>query len=237
MAKKRGTDKVENTRNLIFAVVIAIGITLVGLGVYLSSGLAQNTTPADGEDYALIENADRVRKGDPIKVYEFFSYGCVHCRNFDPELDAWLTTTADDVAFSRKPAAFSRTWTLLGQGYLALEQANAVEGNHAKLFSAVHDFGKTFRSGQEMADYLDSKELPAAEFMRAFNNPKVRRKLAQAETEGSRYKVQSVPTMVVAGKYTVDMGNGMQRALEVVDYLITQERAKRTGDSAVANGP
>ena len=234
MAKKRGTDKVETTRNAIFGVIIAIGVALVGLGIYLSSGLAQNATPTEGEDYALIENADRIRIGDPINVYEFFSYGCVHCRNFDPELEEWLVTTEEDVAFSRKPAAFSRTWTLLGQGYLALEQADALEGNHAKLFSAVHDFGKTFRSGQEIADYLDSETLPAAEFMRAFNSPKVRRKLSQAETDSRRYNVQSVPTMIVAGKYTVDMGNGMQRALEVVDYLIGQERTERAGGVATA---
>ena len=234
MAKKRGTDKIETTRNAIFGVIIAIGVALVGLGIYLSSGLAQNATPTEGEDYALIENADRIRIGDPINVYEFFSYGCVHCRNFDPELEEWLVTTDEDVAFSRKPAAFSRTWTLLGQGYLALEQADALEGNHAKLFSAVHDFGKTFRSGQEIADYLDSETLPAAEFMRAFNSPKVRRKLSQAETDSRRYNVQSVPTMIVAGKYTVDMGNGMQRALEVVDYLIGQERTERGGGVATA---
>lgn len=234
MAKKRGTDKVETTRNAIFGVIIAIGVALVGLGIYLSSGLAQNATPTEDEDYALIENADRIRIGDPINVYEFFSYGCVHCRNFDPELEEWLVTTDEDVAFSRKPAAFSRTWTLLGQGYLALEQADALEGNHAKLFSAVHDFGKTFRSGQEIADYLDSETLPAAEFMRAFNSPKVRRKLSQAETDSRRYNVQSVPTMIVAGKYTVDMGNGMQRALEVVDYLIGQERTERAGGVATA---
>ncbi|MDB3996042.1 thiol:disulfide interchange protein DsbA/DsbL [bacterium] len=234
MAKKRGTDKVETTRNAIFGVIIAIGVALVGLGIYLSSGLAQNATPTEGEDYALIESADRIRIGDPINVYEFFSYGCVHCRNFDPELEEWLVTTDEDVAFSRKPAAFSRTWTLLGQGYLALEQADALEGNHAKLFSAVHDFGKTFRSGQEIADYLDSETLPAAEFMRAFNSPKVRRKLSQAETDSRRYNVQSVPTMIVAGKYTVDMGNGMQRALEVVDYLIGQERTERAGGVATA---
>lgn len=234
MAKKRGTDKVETTRNAIFGVIIAIGVALVGLGIYLSSGLAQNATPTEGEDYALIENADRIRIGDPINVYEFFSYGCVHCRNFDPELEEWLVTTEEDVAFSRKPAAFSRTWTLLGQGYLALEQADALEGNHAKLFSAVHDFGKTFRSGQEIADYLDSETLPAAEFMRAFNSPKVRRKLSQAETDSRRYNVQSVPTMIVAGKYAVDMGNGMQRAFEVVDYLIGQERTERGGGVATA---
>ena len=234
MAKKRSTDKVETTRNAIFAVIIAIGVALVGLGIYLSSGLAQNATPVEGDDYLVIENPDRIRVVDPIKVYEFFSYGCVHCRNFDPELEEWLTTTADDVAFSRKPAAFSRTWTILGQGYLALEQADALAGNHAKLFSAVHDCGKTFRSGQEIADYLDSEELPAAEFMRAFNSPKVRRKLSQAETDSRRYNVQSVPTMIVAGKYTVDMGNGMQRALEVVDYLIGQERLERAGGVATS---
>jgi hypothetical protein len=40
--------------------------------------------------------------------------------------------------------------------------------------------------------------------------------------------------MVVAGKYTVDMGNGMQRALKVVDYLITRERSERASGKVTA---
>ena len=58
MAKKRSTDKVETTRNAIFAAIIAIGVALVGLGIYLSSGLAQNATPVEGDDYLVIENPD-----------------------------------------------------------------------------------------------------------------------------------------------------------------------------------
>lgn len=227
MAKKGKADKVETTRNAIFAVIIAIGAAMVLAGIYFSSGLAQNATPEDGDDYALIGDSDRIRVGDPITVYEFFSYGCVHCRNFDPILEEWLETAPDDVDFARKPAAFSRTWTLLGQGYLVLEQLDALDDHHEKLFSAVHDFGKTFRSGREIADYLDSESLPAAEFIRAFNSPKVRRSLAAAENQSRRYSISSVPTMVVAGKYRVSMNNGMQRALEVVDYLIAEERLQR----------
>ena len=66
MAKKGKADKVETTRNAIFAVIIAIGAAMVLAGIYFSSGLAQNATPEDGDDYALIEDSDRIRVGDPI---------------------------------------------------------------------------------------------------------------------------------------------------------------------------
>jgi thiol:disulfide interchange protein DsbA len=227
MVKKSKTDKVERTRNIIFAAIIAVGAVFVVTGIYFSSGLAQNTIPKEGEDYSLILDPDRTRLGDPITVYEFFSYGCVFCRNFDPKLEDWLATVSKDVEFSRKPAAFSQAWTVLAQAYLALEHSGALEVNHGRLFSAVHDFGKTFRSGQEIADYLDSDELPAADFMRAFNDPKIRRSLTRAESDSRRYTIKSVPTMVVAGKYSVEMNNGMQRALEVVDYLVARERNER----------
>ena len=107
MAKKGKADKVETTRNAIFAVIIAIGAAMVLAGIYFSSGLALNATPEDGDDYALIEDSDRIRVGDPITVYEFFSYGCVHCRNFDPILEEWLETAPDDVDFARKPPNIS----------------------------------------------------------------------------------------------------------------------------------
>ena len=86
-----------------------------------------------------------------------------------------------------------------------------------------------FSSGEAIADYLDSDELPAADFMRAFNSRDVARRLNRAEQDTRRVGIRAVPTLVVAGKYRVGMLNGEARAREVVDYLIEQERALMQG--------
>ena len=66
-------------------------------------------------------------------------------------------------------------------------------------------------------------------FMRAFNSASVRRKLSRAADDTRRYQIASVPTLVVAGKYRVSMDNGAQRALQVADWLVTEERKRISG--------
>ena len=115
---------------------------------------------------------------------------------------------------------------MLGQAYLALEHANALEENHERMFNAIHNAGKRFSNGRGIADYLDSSNLSANDFMRAFDSNSVSRKLSQATEDTMRYQIAAVPTLVVAGKYRVSMKNGAQRALQVTDWLIEQERTR-----------
>lgn len=222
-AKRKAADRVAATRSIVLGLMGALGVALVGLGIYFSSGSSHNEIPQLGTDFELIENADRPRSRGPIEVAEFFSYGCIHCKNFDPEFAAWAASADQDVLVKRRPATFSPSWTLLGQAYLALEHADAIEGNHGRLFSAVHDARKRFPSGRDIAEHLDSPEFSADDFMRAFNSSSVSRKLSRAADDTRRYQIGSVPTLVVAGKYRVGMNNGSQRALEVTDWLVKQE--------------
>ena len=232
-AKRKSADRVAATRSIFLGLLGTVGAALIGLGIYFSSGGGHSETPQLGTDFELIENADRPRSKGPIEVAEFFSYGCIHCKNFDPEFAAWAASTSEDVLVKRRPATFSPSWTLLGQAYLALEYANAIEGNHERLFSAVHDARKRFSSGRDIAEHLDSPQLSANDFMRAFNSSSVRRKLSRASDDTRRYQIGSVPTLVVAGKYRVGMSNGTQRALQVADWLVEQERQR----IAEANSP
>ena len=232
--KKSSANKVQLTRNLIlgFMGVLVAGFVLTTL--YLGAGLSQNTIPEAGSDYEIIDNVTLAEPARSLSVEEYFSYGCIHCKNFDPTLEDWLATLPEDVQFQRIPTAFSRAWGVLAQGYFALEKADALEGNHEQLFKGIHNGGRVFSNGEAIADYLDSDELPAAEFMRAFNSRDVARRLNRAEQDTRRVGIRAVPTLVVAGKYRVGMVNGERRALEVVDYLLEQERALRQGQQSPA---
>ena len=227
--KNSSANKVERTRNLILGVMGLLVAGFVLTTLYLGTGLSQNAVPEAGADYEVIDNVTLAQPARSLTVEEYFSYGCIHCKNFDPTLEEWLTTLPEDVQFKRKPTAFSRAWSVLAQGYYALEKADALEGNHEQLFKGIHNGGRVFSSGEAIADYLDSDELPAADFMRAFNSRDVARRLNRAEQDTRRVGIRAVPTLVVAGKSRVGMLNGEARALEVVDYLIEQERALMQG--------
>ena len=54
-------------------------------------------------------------------------------------------------------------------------------------------------------------------------------KLQRADELNRRYRIQSVPTIIVNGKYTTDGGEtgSYEELLELVDELVASERAGR----------
>src|SRR6056297_3583168 len=190
----REQRNVIRLRNTIIAFVVVVAILVIGFGTLYSTGITEGEYQA-GVQYEVIEDPPRRRPGEPILVQEFFSYGCIHCRNFDPLIEDWKKTLPDDVRFERTPVAFSPVWTLLAQSYYALEQAGALEENHDRLFRAIHDNGRQFLSAAMVADYVDGRGISREEFLRIFDSPEVRRQVREAEQAQRDMQISSVPTM------------------------------------------
>lgn len=218
----RTDRKVVRTRNTIIAFVALVAFLVIGYGTVYTTGVTQGEYLA-GEHYRVIDDPPRRRAGEPILVQEFFSYGCVHCRNFDPLLDDWREDMPEGADFARSPAAFSPIWQLLAQTYYALDSLDALEANHLRLFRAIHDNGRQFLSADMIADYIDGNGASKEEFLRAFDSPEVRRHMREAEARQTRFVITSVPTLVVGDKYVVNMDVGRKASLDVVDHLIALE--------------
>ena len=220
----RTDRKVLRTRNTIFASAVIVAILVIGYGTMYTTRVAEGEFVA-GEHYRIIDDPPRRRAGEPILVQEIFSYGCIHCRNFDPLLDDWLDEIPQGASFARSPAVFSPIWQLLARTYYALERLDALEPNHTRLFRAIHDNGKQFLSATMIADYIDGNGATKDEFLRAFNSAEVSRSVREAEALQKKLVITSVPTLVVGGKYVVNMDVGRKASLDVVDLLIALELA------------
>ena len=126
--KKSSANKVQLTRNLIVGFMGVLVAGFVFTTLYLGTGLSQNTVPEAGTDYEVIDNVTLAEPARSLSVEEYFSYGCIHCKNFDPTLEDWLTTLPEDVRFQRTPTAFSRAWGVLAQAYYALGESGCAGG-------------------------------------------------------------------------------------------------------------
>jgi len=214
-------------------IVIGIGFVVIGVaigGLLYSTGSVDVDGVIEGEHYEVVADAPRRRPGVPLTVTEFFSYGCVHCRAFDPLIEDWREGLGEGVAFERVPVAFSPEWAILGQAYLALERAGALAQNHERLFRAIHDNGRRFPSGDQVADFVDGHGVSRADFLAAYNSPEVRRALARNEARQSRLGISSVPSLTVADKYRINMDVGRRQALAVADHLVALEQANPKPD-------
>ena len=162
-------------------------------------------------------------------MVEFFSYGCVHCKNFDPQIERWTEGLPEDVRFKRAPVAFSASWGLLAKAYHAAERLGILEANHQRLFSALHDAGLALNTEDAVVQFFDGHGTDGRSFRRALRDPAVEEALAEDGALARRYGIRAVPTLVVDGRYRIDDPSlSRQQILQVADALIAQAREART---------
>jgi thiol:disulfide interchange protein DsbA len=103
---------------------------------------------------------------------------------------------------------------------------NLVENLHAKMFAAVHVEHRNFGSVDAVADWLAAQGVDRAKFLAQFNSFSVATKAARAKQLTTAYVVDGVPALGIAGRYYTDgtLAKGMDRALQVVDFLLAQTR-------------
>ena len=86
---------------------------LLALLAWFAMSAASSAEPVEGKDYVRLKNPQPVETGKKIEVIEFFSYGCPHCNDLEPILDAWVAKLPPDVQFRRVPVMFQQRWEAL----------------------------------------------------------------------------------------------------------------------------
>jgi thiol:disulfide interchange protein DsbA len=238
LAKAKPDKRLATIRNAVIAFVALVVVCVGGYGLFRSTALDIGDKFVEGTHYAVIDGAPAVPDHGPIRVSEFFSYGCIHCRNFDPIVTDWLRNAPADVKFERVPVTFQPLWRELAQDYYTLESTNALADNHERIFKAIHDNGKQFLTPETMADFVAGHGITREEFLRVFASPATAHAMAVGEQRERRSTANSVPTLMVADHYLVNMDSvPRKRAFDVVDFLVAKIRADRAAQLATPAVP
>jgi len=197
-----------------------------------SASIAQAQNYEVGVNYDLLPIPVETADPNKIEVVEVFSYGCPHCFEFEPSVEAWVARQPSDIQFRRLPAVFRKEWEILAQAYYAAEVLGVVNKVNMPIFEAVHLKGVNPSDPAVLASvFKESAGVNNEEFLKVLNSFGVRSKVLQADAQGRMYRLAGVPTMIVAGKYTVygqnNTGGNVDR-LSVVDFLVAKERAARS---------
>jgi thiol:disulfide interchange protein DsbA len=211
----------------------------VGLSSALAAGAlvlptAQAQTgqkrPEAGEDYLpLAKPAPTDTPAGKVEVIEFFWYSCPHCNAFEPALAEWVKRLPKDVGFKRVPVAFQDSFGPQQRLYFALEAMGLVEKLHSKVFYAIHVEHQRLDQAEAIFEWVAKQGVDKAKFMDQFNSFSAASKLKRAVQLQDAYKVEGVPAMGVAGRFYTDgtHAKGMERVLQVVDYLVGEVRKGR----------
>ena len=208
-----------------FALTAAAAATLAALPAAFAQG--QPFTPKEGENYLVVNPAAPVdTSAGKVEVVEFFSYGCPHCRDFEPIFEKWAAAQPQDVVVRRMHVGFSNAFEPLQRIFFALEAMGLNEKVHTEVFNAILNEKKRLNTLAEVQPWMTERGVDGAKFAAAYKSFGVASKIRRAIELQDAYHVEATPSFGIAGRYYMDPGmtNGFDGMLKTADALIAKLR-------------
>jgi protein dithiol oxidoreductase (disulfide-forming) len=162
-----------------------------------------------------------------IEVIDFFWYGCPHCYDLLPHLLSWRKTMPDDVAYRHVPPVLNPSWEAHAHAYYVSEALGLVGRTHAPLFDAIHRDRRPLHDEQDLSRFFAEHGAEEATFRELWRSFAVTSKVKQATQLARRFRIQSVPSLVVGGTYLTSpsLAGSHEGMIAVLDSLT--DRARR----------
>ena len=185
--------------------------------------------PVEGQDFKRLASPIAPTVPGGVEVIEFFGYWCPHCAAFEPTLDAWARKLPADVHFRRVPVGWQAAQEPYQRLYFAIEALGGRMAVHAKAFKALHEQRMRLERDSDYAAFGTAIGVDGARLLAASNAPAVAAQVNAANQAVKAYRVDSVPSLAVQGRYMTSpqMAAGAERSLQVVDALIAKVRATK----------
>lgn len=183
----------------------------------------------EGESYQRVVPAQptSVAPGK-VEVIEVFWYGCGHCYTLDPAIESWRAKSAAPyVEFVRVPAMWNEMTRMHARVYYTAELLGKLDALHSVAFREIHVNGNQLNTVDRIASFFKQHGVSGEEFQKAFSSFAVENKLQRADFLNRRYRIDSVPTFIVNGKYKTDQGDagGEQQLFALIEELAASENA------------
>lgn len=202
----------------------AIALSLAFVAGASAQGLVE------GKNYARLQNPQPVESGKNIEVIEFFSYGCPHCGELEPALQSWLKNKPADVTLRRIPVMFQPRWETLAKVFYTLDALGEEGKLSPEIFSAIHGKGLVLSNEKEFLDWAASKGLDRKKVEELYGSFAINGKVNRAKQQAQVYNIQSVPTIIVDGKFVTGserVQGGHAGVPAAIDALVAKARAER----------
>ena len=186
----------------------------------------------EGKNFTrIIPTQPTVGGADKIEVAEVFMYSCPHCFDLEAHINRWEENKDPGVRLVRIPAVFNQLAQMHAQLYYTevyLARSGALKNPNAfrnTVFQEFHDRGNRLASQAAIQKVFERAGVSEEDFNRTWTSFEVNQAMRVAADLARRYNIQSVPTIVVNGKYRTDtaMAGGYPQLIELIDELTVRE--------------
>lgn len=186
-----------------------------------------------GVNYSVVSPAQPTNAPPgKVQVMEVFWLACPHCYALEPFIQAWRKTKPSYVQFVRVPVMWGpvqRSHARLYYTFEALGRSDLVD----KTFHYIHvremrERSESILVGSSKASTMRMQEAYAAKngisrssFASTYNSFDVNTRLQQAEEINQTYEIESVPTIIVDGRYktNVEKAGGDNQLIALINFL------------------
>lgn len=213
-------------------------IVLAVSGMAAATAFASPTAPVAGAEYMLLKNPQPVQAtGKKVEVVEFFMYHCPACNALEPLIEGWVKRQGDNIHFRRVHMPFTGPNDPEAHLHLTLEAMGKSEEMSRKVFYAFHVQRVRINKEEVIFDWIAKNGIDPVKFKSYWNSFGVMTKLKRQQRVLEAYGVDSVPTLVIDGRYLTSpsiIGKSMpgksnfevQRGIEqVLDALVAKAKA------------
>ncbi len=161
-----------------------------------------------------------------IEVTEAFWYGSAHCYVLDQSLAVWRKQKASYVNYVRLPVMWGSLQRLHARMFYIAELLGKVDELHSAIFEELFVKKAPLNSIEQVQAFFIAHGVSAEDFKRANASPAIEASLKHAQILGDRYRINSVPTVIVNGRYVTDvaMAGGQAQLLVLINELAARER-------------
>jgi thiol:disulfide interchange protein DsbA len=184
--------------------------------------LALRAQPRGDAGYSTLSSALPVDNPSKIEVAEFFWYGCIHCYNLEPVIEAWVPKLPPDAYFRRIPAVFNERWALDAGIFYALEALGVLGKLHRPLFDAIHKDRLKTDNPPALNAWLAKNGVDPKQFETTVKSFSVQSKVMRANQITGRARIDGTPALMLQGRYTIstEQGGSLEGMLVNADRLI-----------------
>ena len=214
-----------------------LAIVTIGTGIAASTVGAQSDGDPDADlAFDPTGKFESVKPPQPteteagtVEVVDVFWFGCPHCYQFLPHMEAYAQGKPDHVEIRRMPAVFRESWIPHARAFYTARLLGIEREAHQSMFDAIHKQDRKLDTQDELQAFFGELGIQAQEFAEVYDSFAVESLVRKSVLMQQRYGVRGTPTVIINGKYRTSgsIAGSHEIVIKVIEALVDKEHKQQ----------
>ncbi len=162
-----------------------------------------------------------------VEVIELMWLGCPHCYHLEPMILEYKKNHPDFVEFKQVPAMLNPSWASDANTFYIADMLDPTGETDliTRIFQSIHDQKRRLKDAGAVTRFFVQQGYTEEQVNAVKDSMAFQTKLKRAQEIGAAAQAQSVPTLIINGKYRTSpyMAGGNEQVMKVVEMLTKRE--------------